>query len=147
MNGLTTKVILIDCKILNYSTLIKDDHNSRPIYIAPDGHIFLEAFSPVYQHARDFLIGIAEPICRPENVHEFKLTPYSLYAAVSVGLETNEIIEYLSNLVIIRLTHMKISTFKRSPSILIIIFVPGVKKSKISKIGNFFDISTLSMRK
>ena len=59
--------------------------------------IFLEAFSPVYQHARDFLIGIAEPICRPENVHEFKLTPYSLYAAVSVGLETNEIIEYLRN--------------------------------------------------
>ena len=76
---------------------IKDDHSSRPIYIAPDGHIFLEAFSPVYQHARDFLIGIAEPICRPENVHEFKLTPYSLYAAVSVGLETNEIIEYLRN--------------------------------------------------
>ena len=74
---------------------IKDDHNSRPIYVAPDGHIFLEAFSPVYQHARDFLIGIAEPICRPENVHEFKLTPYSLYAAVSVGLETNEIIDYL----------------------------------------------------
>ena len=37
--------------------VIKDDHSSRPIYIAPDGHIFLEAFSPVYQHARDFLIG------------------------------------------------------------------------------------------
>ena len=27
---------------------------------APDGHIFLEAFSPVYKHARDFLIAIAE---------------------------------------------------------------------------------------
>ena len=26
---------------------------------APDGHIFLEAFSPVYKHARDFLIAIA----------------------------------------------------------------------------------------
>ncbi|CAG5097082.1 Oidioi.mRNA.OKI2018_I69.XSR.g14925.t1.cds [Oikopleura dioica] len=77
---------------------LKADHQSRPIYISPDGHIFLEAFSPVYQHARDFLIGIAEPICRPENVHEFKLTPYSLYAAVSVGLETNEIIEYLQRL-------------------------------------------------
>ena len=24
---------------------LKKDHNSRPIYIAPDGHIFLEAFS------------------------------------------------------------------------------------------------------
>ena len=83
--------------IRNLQRKIKEDHSSRPIYIAPDGHIFLEAFSPVYQHARDFLIGIAEPICRPENVHEFKLTPYSLYAAVSVGLETNEIIEYLRN--------------------------------------------------
>ena len=29
---------------------------------APDGHIFLEAFSPVYKHARDFLIAIAEVI-------------------------------------------------------------------------------------
>ena len=27
---------------------------------APDGHIFLESFSPVYKHARDFLIAIAE---------------------------------------------------------------------------------------
>ena len=27
-----------------------------------DGHMFLEAFSPVYKHARDFLIAIAEVI-------------------------------------------------------------------------------------
>eukprot|EP00731_Ephydatia_muelleri_P018733 Em0011g773a len=77
---------------------LKLDHQSRPLWIAPDGHIFLEAFSPVYRHARDFLIAIAEPVCRPEHIHEFKLTAYSLYAAVSVGLQTDDIIEYLKRL-------------------------------------------------
>ena len=65
---------------------------------APDGHIFLESFSPVYKHAHDFLIAISEPVCRPEHIHEYKLTAYSLYAAVSVGLQTNDIIEYLRRL-------------------------------------------------
>ena len=77
---------------------MKSDHASRPLYVAPDGHIFLESFSPVYKHARDFLIAISEPICRPRFIHEFRLTPYSLYAAVSVGLETEDIIEYLTRL-------------------------------------------------
>lgn len=77
---------------------LKQDHNSRPLWIAPNGHVFLESFSPVYRHAHDFLIAIAEPVCRPTHVHEYKLTAYSLYAAVSVGLQTNDIIEYLRRL-------------------------------------------------
>lgn len=77
---------------------MKSDHDSRPIYIAPDGHIFLESFSPVYKHARDFLIAISEPVSRPKFIHEFRLTPYSLYAAVSVGLQTEDIVEYLKRL-------------------------------------------------
>ena len=39
---------------------LKLDHSSRPLLVAPDGHIFLETFSPVYKHAHDFLIAIAE---------------------------------------------------------------------------------------
>lgn len=77
---------------------LKVDHASRPIWVAPNGHIFLESFSPVYKHAHDFLIAISEPVCRPEHIHEYKLTAYSLYAAVSVGLQTNDIIEYLKRL-------------------------------------------------
>lgn len=77
---------------------LKIDHNSRPLWVAPNGHIFLESFSPVYKHAHDFLIAISEPVCRPEHIHEYKLTAYSLYAAVSVGLQTNDIIEYLKRL-------------------------------------------------
>jgi len=77
---------------------LKKDHGNRPLWVAPDGHIFLESFSPVYKHAHDFLIAIAEPVCRPQHIHEYKLTAYSLYAAVSVGLQTNDIIEYLTRL-------------------------------------------------
>uniref|UniRef100_A0A4W3I5J4 General transcription and DNA repair factor IIH helicase/translocase subunit XPB n=1 Tax=Callorhinchus milii TaxID=7868 RepID=A0A4W3I5J4_CALMI len=77
---------------------LKDDHDSRPLWVAPDGHIFLEAFSPVYKYAQDFLVAIAEPVCRPSHAHEYKLTAYSLYAAVSVGLQTSDIIEYLQKL-------------------------------------------------
>ncbi|CAM9286036.1 unnamed protein product [Lampetra fluviatilis] len=77
---------------------LKQDHSSRPLWVAPDGHIFLEAFSPVYKYAHDFLIAIAEPVCRPARIHEYRLTAYSLYAAVSVGLQTSDIIEYLQKL-------------------------------------------------
>jgi len=62
---------------------------------APDGHIFLETLSTVYKHAHDFLIAIAEPVSRPEHVHEYKLTLYFLHAAVSIGLQIDDIIEYL----------------------------------------------------
>ena len=30
------------------------------VFQAPDGHVFLESFSPVYKHAHDFLIAISE---------------------------------------------------------------------------------------
>lgn len=77
---------------------LREDHETRPLWVASNGHIFLESFSPVYKHAKDFLITISEPVCRPEHIHEYKLTAYSLYAAVSVGLQTHDIIEYLKRL-------------------------------------------------
>ena len=70
----------------------------RPLWVCPDGRIFLETFSPVYRQAYDFLIAIAEPVCRPECVHEYVLTPHSLYAAVSIGLTTQTIITVLNRL-------------------------------------------------
>jgi len=78
--------------------VLRPDHESRPLWVAPNGHIFLETFSAVYRHAHDFLIAIAEPVNRPEHIHEYKLTSYSLYAAVSVGLQTHDIVEYLTRL-------------------------------------------------
>ncbi|VDP10460.1 unnamed protein product, partial [Soboliphyme baturini] len=77
---------------------LKPDHELRPLWVAPDGHVFLESYSPLYKQAHDFLITISEPLCRPEFLHEYQLTAYSLYAAVSVGLQTSDIIEYLERL-------------------------------------------------
>ncbi|KAJ2799035.1 DNA repair helicase RAD25, partial [Coemansia guatemalensis] len=84
----------------DYSYLrLKPDHESRPLWICPQsGHIILEAFSPIAEQAIDFLIAISEPVSRPTYIHEYKLTPFSLYAAVSVGLNTNDIIEVLNRL-------------------------------------------------
>ncbi|KAI7742309.1 hypothetical protein M8C21_018788 [Ambrosia artemisiifolia] len=46
---------------------LKADHANRPLWACADGRIFLETFSPL-----------------PESMHEYNLTPHSLYAAVSV---------------------------------------------------------------
>ncbi|KFP29139.1 TFIIH basal transcription factor complex helicase XPB subunit, partial [Colius striatus] len=93
-----TKVDEYGAKDYRQQMPLKVDHASRPLWVAPDGHIFLEAFSPVYKYAQDFLVAIAEPVCRPTHIHEYKLTAYSLYAAVSVGLQTSDITEYLQKL-------------------------------------------------
>ncbi|KAG1142154.1 hypothetical protein G6F37_007722 [Rhizopus arrhizus] len=84
----------------DYTNLpLKKDNASRPLWISPeDGHIILEGFSPIAEQAQDFLVAISEPVSRPAHIHEYKLTPYSLYAAVSVGLETEDIIEVLNRL-------------------------------------------------
>ncbi|KAL0483228.1 DNA excision repair protein ERCC [Acrasis kona] len=86
-------------KQFDYVNLIlKADHAMRPIWVTPDKHIFLETFSPIYAQAYDFLVAIAEPLSRPENIHEYVLTDYSLYAAVSIGLSTEQIVKVLEKL-------------------------------------------------
>ncbi|GAB4834440.1 General transcription and DNA repair factor IIH helicase subunit xpb1 [Ancistrocladus abbreviatus] len=77
---------------------LKPDHANRPLWACADGRIFLETFSLLYKQAYDFLIAIAEPVCRPESMHEYNLTPHSLYAAVSVGLDTETIVSVLNKL-------------------------------------------------
>ena len=74
------------------------DHASRPIWIADNSHIFLESFSPQYQPATDFLIAISQPVNRPTHIHEYMLTKNSLYAAVSVQLQKEDIIKVLNNI-------------------------------------------------
>lgn len=83
----------------DYSNLqLRPDHESRPVYVSGDMRIFLETFSPIYKQAYDFLVAIAEPVSRPEQLHEYRLTPYALYAAVSVGLDSESIIRALGKL-------------------------------------------------
>ncbi|KAI8894706.1 P-loop containing nucleoside triphosphate hydrolase protein [Globomyces pollinis-pini] len=80
----------------DYQSLnLKPDCAHRPLWVCHDGRIILETFSPLFMQAQDFLITISEPVTRPSRIHEFKLTSYSLYAAVSVGMTTNVILEVL----------------------------------------------------
>ncbi|XP_059289848.1 general transcription and DNA repair factor IIH helicase subunit XPB1-like [Lycium ferocissimum] len=77
---------------------LKPDHENRPLWVCCDGRVFLETCSLCYQQATDFLIAIAEPVSRPHSIHEYNLTPHSLYAAVSLGLQTHTIISVLNKL-------------------------------------------------
>ena len=77
------------------SLRLRTNHANRPLWVCPNGHIYLETTSKHFQLATDFLVAIAEPVSRPELVHHYKLTPYSLYAAVSVNLDTETILNVL----------------------------------------------------
>lgn len=77
---------------------LKPDHIARPCWTCPDGGIYLEAFHSLYNSAYDFLVAIAEPVARPEFLHEYKLTPYSLYAAVATNIDTESIVKVLDRL-------------------------------------------------
>ncbi|KAJ2906879.1 uncharacterized protein MKZ38_010377 [Zalerion maritima] len=75
---------------------MKPDAENRPLYIHPQkGRIYLENFHPLAKQASDFLITIAEPLSRPQFIHEYKMTQHSLYAAVSVGLGPEDIVNTL----------------------------------------------------
>jgi DNA excision repair protein ERCC-3 len=75
---------------------LKPDHADRPLWIDPDrGKIIMESFSPRFKEAESFLINIAEPQSRVSRMHEYSLTTHSLFAAVSVGLTTEDILRDL----------------------------------------------------
>jgi len=82
---------------------LKKDHENRPIWIdarVSDGSkkgpkIILESFAPNASKATDLLTTIAEPASRPAHLHEYRLTEHSLYAALSVGLKGEDIVNAL----------------------------------------------------
>ncbi|SLM35028.1 dna repair helicase rad25 [Lasallia pustulata] len=86
-------------KAFSAESLKNQNHENRPLWIdAKKARITLESFSPLAAHAQDFLTTIAEPLSRPIYLHEYALTVHSLYAAVSVGLVPQDIINFLDRL-------------------------------------------------
>lgn len=81
----------------NFSGLrLKPDHAVRPLWLDPiKVRVVLETFSPAFKRAQTFLINIAEPQSRTLNIHEYSITSHSLFAAVSVGLTAEDIINRL----------------------------------------------------
>ena len=75
---------------------MKEDHENRPLWVCPNGVVYMEASSTLYNEAYDFLVAISEPVSRPEHIHKYKLTTTSLLAAVSIGLNTELILRTLN---------------------------------------------------
>jgi hypothetical protein len=63
-------------------------------------HIFFEFYKiqskEKAREAENFILSIAEPVNRPSFIHEYKLTVTSLYAAVTIGKTTEDIINELT---------------------------------------------------
>lgn len=70
----------------------------KNLYISKGGHLILEKKSQYYEKTVDFLIAIAEPRHRTINFHEYQITEYSLYAAASMNITTEDIILVLRNM-------------------------------------------------
>lgn len=95
LHGQSTSYVVFSSSSATPNMPFPDTNHFSLLIKTPDGRVFLETHSPIYRQAYDFLIAIAEPLCRPEDVHEYVITQYSLYAAASVGLRTDKIIETL----------------------------------------------------
>ncbi|CAK7270733.1 DNA repair helicase RAD25 [Sporothrix epigloea] len=74
---------------------LKPDHEARPLWVDGWGKLILESYHTLARPVQDLLITIAEPVSRPTFLHEYRITPHSLYAAVSVGLEPRDIVSSL----------------------------------------------------
>eukprot|EP00923_Selenidium_pygospionis_P043054 GHVN01074208.1.p1 GENE.GHVN01074208.1~~GHVN01074208.1.p1 ORF type:complete len:494 (-),score=99.22 GHVN01074208.1:117-1598(-) len=81
----------------NYLDMILNSgHESLPLTVCPSGYCYLETFHKLSAEAAEFITSIAEPVSRPEVIHEFQITVFSLYAAASVGVSANDIITKLT---------------------------------------------------
>lgn len=79
---------------------LKPDHQDRPLWLdVKKARITMEIFSALSSQAKDFLTTVAEPLSRPRGMCEYALTVHSLYSAVSVGLQPQDIIDELDLLV------------------------------------------------
>lgn len=77
---------------------LKADHIQRPCWTCPDGLIYLEAFHDLYNQAYDFLVAIAEPVARPEFLHQYKVSTirYLTLCRLSLSLRSSCSCAFLS---------------------------------------------------
>ena len=84
---------------LSAACTLLPDHNARPMYVLPTMRVLLEATHPLRKAAYDFLVFVAEPVRRPEFLHEYRLTRASVASAMALfGLEATAIIDVLRKL-------------------------------------------------
>lgn len=83
---------------MDFSDLsMKPNPDDFPALVCPNGYIFLEVDHAVGKYAVEFIVAIAEPASRPEMIHEFQITVFSLYAALSMGLTVDDLLRRLNS--------------------------------------------------
>ena len=70
----------------------------KPLWTSPNGYILFEIFIKTIEEIEDFLITISEPVSRTKMIQEFVLTPSALYAAVTSGMETQDVLKIIAKL-------------------------------------------------
>lgn len=65
------------------------------VIVQSDLTILLETDHPLYEEARDALLGFAEMVKSPEYIHTYKLTQLSLWNAASAGIQAEQVLEEL----------------------------------------------------
>jgi len=69
--------------------------DANPIIVQSDRSVLLEAHSPRFLEARDFLGRFAELIKSPEHIHTYRITPLSLWNAAASGMAVEEVVGIL----------------------------------------------------
>lgn len=96
MDGVTLPKKATKYQFAYEELVIRPDSEKYPLWVNYDALIIFEAFRQNSKHVADFLIAISEPVSRPLKIHEYQITSYSLYAAASVGLTTDQILTTLA---------------------------------------------------
>ncbi|SDC91057.1 DNA excision repair protein ERCC-3 [Melghirimyces thermohalophilus] len=67
----------------------------RPMIVQGDGVVLLEADHPAFPEVRDRLSNLAELVKTPDHLHTYRITPLSLWNAVSAGWTVQEAVGFL----------------------------------------------------
>ncbi len=65
---------------------------SEPLIVQSDNTLLLEVDNPAFEDARDSISPFAELEKSPEHMHEYRVTPLSLWNAASAGLKSDAIV-------------------------------------------------------
>ncbi|WP_053960194.1 DNA repair helicase XPB [Sulfobacillus thermosulfidooxidans] len=67
-----------------------------PLIVQSDRTLLLEVNNPLFEEARDSLVGFAELVKSPEHVHTYRITSLSLWNAVASGLTPEDMLARLT---------------------------------------------------
>lgn len=67
----------------------------NPLIVQADRSVFLEAFNPRAELAREAIAPFAELVSSPEHMHTYKVSPLSLWNAASAGMSAEQMVDAL----------------------------------------------------